>query len=138
MAKVPRGDYPAPSHNRVKTEERFFMGETTTESCGSAWQTLPMVWKTFNLGERCHEARPLDERTRRLVKLALSVGAGLEGATHSAVRNARKSGITDEEISHVAVLGLFGMKREVSRQGFELCGSDEHVALELARCRCAV
>jgi len=67
----------------------------------------PEVWKAFNdLGERCHEAGPLDERSRRLVKLALSIGAGLEGATHSAVRNARKSGVTREEINHVAVLAI--------------------------------
>src|SRR2546429_4984546 len=64
----------------------------------------PTVWKAFNdLGDRCHEAGPLDEKSRRLVKLALSIGAGLEGATHSAVRSARKAGIKQEEIDHVAV-----------------------------------
>src|SRR2546428_13680301 len=63
----------------------------------------PTVWKAFNdLGNRCHEAGPLDEKSRRLVKLALSIGAGLEGATHSAVRSARKAGIKQEEIDHVA------------------------------------
>src|SRR5438876_4347909 len=67
----------------------------------------PTVWKAFNeLGERCHDAGPLDEKSRRLVKLALSIGAGLEGATHSAVRNARKAGITLGEIDHVAVLAI--------------------------------
>ncbi len=67
----------------------------------------PDVWKAFTqLGERCHDAGPLDEKTRRLVKLALSIGAGLEGATHSAVRNARKSGVRQEEIHHVAVLAV--------------------------------
>jgi 4-carboxymuconolactone decarboxylase len=65
------------------------------------------VWEAFNeLGERCHKAGPLDEKSRRLVKLALSIGAGLEGATHSAVRNARKAGITPAEIDHVAVLAI--------------------------------
>jgi alkylhydroperoxidase/carboxymuconolactone decarboxylase family protein YurZ len=65
------------------------------------------VWQAFaRLGERCHEAGPLDARTRRLVKLALAVGAGLEGATHSAVRNALAAGLTADEIKHVAVLGL--------------------------------
>ena len=53
----------------------------------------PKVWKAFNeLGERCHEAGP--------------IGGGLEGVTHSAVRNARKAGITPEEIDHVAVLAI--------------------------------
>ncbi|HSE97452.1 MAG TPA: carboxymuconolactone decarboxylase family protein, partial [Blastocatellia bacterium] len=47
------------------------------------------VWNAFKeLGDRCHEAGPLDEKARRIVKLALAIGAGLEGATHSAVRNA--------------------------------------------------
>ena len=65
------------------------------------------VWEAFNqLGERCHEAGPLDEKTRRLVKLALAVGAGLEGGTHSAVRNALAAGLTPEEIKHVAVLAV--------------------------------
>jgi alkylhydroperoxidase/carboxymuconolactone decarboxylase family protein YurZ len=67
----------------------------------------PKIWNAFNeLGERCHEAGPLDEKTRRLIKLALSIGAGLEGATHSAVRNARRTGVTAEEINHVALLAI--------------------------------
>src|SRR5436189_4583042 len=67
----------------------------------------PTVWKAFNdLGERCHEADPLDEKSRRLVKLAMSIGAGLEGATHSALRSARKAGVTADEIDHVAVLAI--------------------------------
>lgn len=67
----------------------------------------PDVWKAFNaLGETCHNAGPLDEKTRRLVKLALCVGAGLEGGTHSAVRNALASGITGEEMEHVALLAV--------------------------------
>jgi 4-carboxymuconolactone decarboxylase len=65
------------------------------------------VWKAFNdLGERCHEAGPLDEKSRRLVKLALSIGAGFEGATHSAVRNALKLGISAQEMEHVALLAI--------------------------------
>lgn len=67
----------------------------------------PEVWKAFNeLGDRCHAAGPLDEKTRRLVKVALSMGAGLEGATHSAVRNASRAGITLDEINHVVVLAV--------------------------------
>jgi alkylhydroperoxidase/carboxymuconolactone decarboxylase family protein YurZ len=41
-----------------------------------------------------------------MVKLALSIGAGLEGATHSAVRNALRTGIKREELNHVAVLAM--------------------------------
>lgn len=70
-------------------------------------QEYSEVWKAFTqLGNRCHEAGPLDEKTRRLVKLALTIGAGLEGGTHSAVRNALARGATPEEIKHVAVLAI--------------------------------
>ena len=66
----------------------------------------PDVWRAFTeLGDRCHRAGPLDDKTRRLVKIALCVGAGLEGGTHSAVRNALASECTEDEIRHVAVLG---------------------------------
>lgn len=67
----------------------------------------PQVWKAFDqLGEKCHEAGPLDEKNRRLVKVALSIGAGLEGATHSAVRNAVKAGVTRDELNQVAILAV--------------------------------
>ncbi len=70
----------------------------------------PAVWQSFRkLGEACHETGPLDERTRRLVKLALAVGFRHEGAVHSAVRNAVKSGITREEIEHVVILAITTM-----------------------------
>ena len=40
----------------------------------------PGIWKAFNeLGDHCHADGPLDEKSRRLIKLALSIGAGLEG-----------------------------------------------------------
>ena len=65
------------------------------------------VWEAFNaLADQCHNAGPPDEKTRRLVKVALSIGAVLEGGTHSAVRNARHAGITDEELTHVCVLAI--------------------------------
>ncbi|HEX8745783.1 MAG TPA: carboxymuconolactone decarboxylase family protein [Pyrinomonadaceae bacterium] len=65
------------------------------------------VWQAFTeLGDSCHKAGPLDERARRLVKLALAVGAGLEGGTHSAVRNGLSAGLTPEEMKHVAVLAI--------------------------------
>jgi alkylhydroperoxidase/carboxymuconolactone decarboxylase family protein YurZ len=69
--------------------------------------SYPSVWEAFmTLGDQCHNAGPLDEKTRRLIKIALAVGAGLEGGTHSAVRNAKAAGVTTEEARHVAVLGI--------------------------------
>ena len=49
---------------------------------------------------------PLDEKTRRLVKLALAIAAGTEGGTHSAVRHAKEAGISIEEMEHVVMLGV--------------------------------
>jgi 4-carboxymuconolactone decarboxylase len=67
----------------------------------------PKIWQTFNqLGDLCHEAGPLDPKSRCLVKLALSLGAGLEGATHSAVRKARTAGVSADELQHVALLAI--------------------------------
>ena len=83
------------------------MAEQLPKAVNEFRKRHPEVWKAFNdLGERCHEAGPLDEKSRRLVKLALSIGASLEGATHSAVRNALKAGITSEEMDHVALLAI--------------------------------
>jgi alkylhydroperoxidase/carboxymuconolactone decarboxylase family protein YurZ len=83
------------------------MAKALPKSVNQFSRQYPKIWEAFNeLGERCHEAGPLDEKTRRLVKLALSIGAGLEGATHSAVRGARRAGITADEINHVALLAI--------------------------------
>lgn len=67
----------------------------------------PAVYEAFSaLGQKCHEAGPLDERARRLVKLGIAIAHRHEGAVHSAVRNAVQSGATEEEIMHVALLAV--------------------------------
>lgn len=65
------------------------------------------VWEAFdNLGKRCHEMGPLEEKVRRLVKLGIAIGAGLEGAVHSHTRRALAEGITPEEIRHAVLLAM--------------------------------
>lgn len=57
--------------------------------------------------EAIHEAEaqgPLDERTQRLVKLAIAIGAFREGATHASVRKALTAGVTREEMEQVVAL----------------------------------
>lgn len=67
----------------------------------------PDVCKAFeNLGAKCHDAGPLDEKARRLVKLGIAIGTGSEGAVHSAVRNALQAGLSKEEIMHVCILAI--------------------------------
>ena len=58
------------------------------------------------LGAAAKGAGPLDERTAALVKVALSIGAGLEGATHSSVRKALAAGCEVDEIRHAVLLAV--------------------------------
>ncbi len=57
-----------------------------------------------SMGEACRAAGPLDPKTTALVKLGIAVGAGLEGATHSAVRKAMQAGCSPAECEHAAIL----------------------------------
>jgi alkylhydroperoxidase/carboxymuconolactone decarboxylase family protein YurZ len=83
------------------------MQENLPGSITSFEKKHPAVWAAFaRLGEACHEAGPLEEKTRRLVKLALAVALRHEGAVHSATRNALKSGVTREELEHVVILAI--------------------------------
>lgn len=67
----------------------------------------PTVGEAYEqLGSAVHEAGPLDEKTRALVKLGISVGARLEGAVHSHVRKALAAGARPDELRHVALLSL--------------------------------
>lgn len=58
------------------------------------------------LGSAVHEAGPLDDKTRALIKLGISTGARLEGAVHSHVRKALDAGVTPAELRQVALLSL--------------------------------
>ena len=49
---------------------------------------------------------PLDRKHAELVKIGITVGAGLEGATHSHVRRALEAGAQPEEIRHAIRLAL--------------------------------
>ncbi len=67
----------------------------------------PRVADAYNqLGAACHGAGPLDEKTRALIKISLSIGARMEGAVHSHVRKALDAGIKPEEIRHAVVLAM--------------------------------
>lgn len=70
-------------------------------------EKYPDIWKAYeNLGHECHESGPLDEKSRRLVKLGIAIGARLEGAVHSHAKRAIESGISHDEIYHVATLAI--------------------------------
>lgn len=68
---------------------------------------FPAVKERFDsLGEAEHEAGPLGEKERRLIKLGIAVGAESEGAVRSHVRKLLGIGVSQEEILHAIVLAL--------------------------------
>ena len=73
---------------------------------GQAWELLA----------EAGQEGPLDERTARLVKLAIAIGAQKEGAVHASVRKALAIGITLEELEQVVALsaGTLGLPSAVA------------------------
>ena len=74
--------------------------DTFVEFC----RRFPKVAEAWALAGEAGRDGPLDEKTRRLVKLAVSLGAMREGAVHSAVRKAVAAGATREEIEQIVAL----------------------------------
>jgi alkylhydroperoxidase/carboxymuconolactone decarboxylase family protein YurZ len=65
----------------------------------------PDVWAAFQqLGAAVNQAGPLDGRTKRLVHLALAIGANSHGAVHSHARRGLAEGLSTAELEHVALL----------------------------------
>jgi alkylhydroperoxidase/carboxymuconolactone decarboxylase family protein YurZ len=65
----------------------------------------PELMKAYEaFGSAAKHAGPLSEREVALVKLAISIGAGLEGAAHSHCRKALEAGVTPDDLRHVALL----------------------------------
>ena len=68
---------------------------------------FPETWSAYEaLGKACAESGPLDARSRRLIKLALSIGARSEGAVHSHARQGAEEGLAPEELRQVAALAI--------------------------------
>lgn len=67
----------------------------------------PEVAQAYDaLGDAARRAGPLDEQTAELIKLALSIGAGLEGAAHSHARKALEHGVEPEALKQVALMAM--------------------------------
>jgi len=67
----------------------------------------PDVWQAYAaLGKACADIGPLDARTRRLIKLALAIGAHSEGAVHSHTRQGLEEGLKPEELRQAAILAI--------------------------------
>ncbi len=93
------------------------MSDHLPGAAGDVAKDHPSVWEAYSaLGEATAKVGPLTERERRLVKLALAVGAGSEGAVHSHARRAEADGVTKADMEQVAMLaiGPLGFPRAVA------------------------
>lgn len=52
------------------------------------------------------QAGPLSEKVVQLVRLAMAIGSGQEGAVHSHTRRALEAGAKPEEVRHVGLVAL--------------------------------
>ena len=76
-------------------------------AAGTLADEHPDLWEAYaGLGRQAAAAGPLDDRSRRLVKLALAIGAGSEGAVHSHTRRGLAEGIPAAELEQVALLAI--------------------------------
>ena len=67
----------------------------------------PEVAKAYEaLGKACHEAGPLDVKTRHLVKLGIATAAQSDGGVRSHARRALDAGATVDEVRHAVMLAL--------------------------------
>ncbi|MEX2649345.1 MAG: carboxymuconolactone decarboxylase family protein [Alphaproteobacteria bacterium] len=83
------------------------MAALPASGAGAFVKAYPAVWDRFTaLGKACSEAGPLDARMRRLIKLALAIGALSEGAVHSHARQGLEEKLSVEELRQVAVLAI--------------------------------
>lgn len=70
-------------------------------------EDYPKIAEAYDkMGDAVHTSGPLDDKSRALIKLALSTGAGMEGAVHSHTRKALEKGLTKEEIRQTVLLAL--------------------------------
>ncbi len=67
----------------------------------------PELYRAYAaLGEACAKAGPIESEAARLVKLALAIGAGSEGAVHSHCRRALAEGVDAATLKQVALLAI--------------------------------
>lgn len=93
------------------------MTKSMPGAAGDLADQQPEIWNAYSaLGKAAADCGPLTNRERRLVKLALAIGAGSEGAVHSHTRRAKADGIEAEAIMQVAMLaiGPLGLPRAVA------------------------
>jgi alkylhydroperoxidase/carboxymuconolactone decarboxylase family protein YurZ len=67
-------------------------------------ERFPKIAQAWELLSEAGAQGPLDGKTQRLIKLAVSIGSRTEGATHSATRKALQADASPEELFQVIAL----------------------------------
>ena len=67
-------------------------------------ETFPALRRAWDLLGDAAKEGPLDDKTARLIKLGIAIGAMREGAVHSSARKALALGATREELNQVVAL----------------------------------
>jgi alkylhydroperoxidase/carboxymuconolactone decarboxylase family protein YurZ len=77
---------------------------------------FPKLNQAWDLIGQAGDDGPLDEKTRRLIKLGIAIGARREGAVHASVRKGLAQGLTREEMEQVVALaaGTVGLPSAVA------------------------
>jgi len=105
------------------------MSRVMPGAAGDLAEQHPDVWSAYAaLGKASADAGPLSDREKRLVKLALAIGANSEGAVHSHTRRALDEGIEDAAVQQVAVpaIGPLGLPRAVAAKPGSRISAAEH------------
>ena len=77
------------------------------ETFQSIVKKYPEVWEAHEqLARACAETGPLDRKTRELIKVGISLGAGLETATQRHAIMARENGATEDEIYQAVMMAM--------------------------------
>ena len=86
----------------------------TFRDFAARYPELAKAWEAVQAAEA--SAGPLDERTRRLIKLGIAIGARQEGSVHSSVRKGLAQGIPRDELEQVVALaaGTLGFPATVA------------------------
>jgi 4-carboxymuconolactone decarboxylase len=102
------------SDTRSQADEGAASGAALPETGGR----LPKTFKQFvakypvlgeahqRVGREVESLGPMDAKQCALVKIGISLGAGLESAVRSHVRRARQHGASEEEVEQAILLGM--------------------------------
>ena len=67
----------------------------------------PDVWNSYNqLSDAVSQSGPIETKTQRLLKLAIAIGIGREGAVRAHTRRGLRAEVSSEEMLQTALLAI--------------------------------